>query len=705
MSLWNKLITHPDFERFKTIYNNEFPLEVRFVCANWIEERMKADSIIDINDPQILQAAANFLHSLIHHLQHEKQKLVRNEQLSIKYRLDAAIDTFTQHLSQPFAIYKQIRDTISYEQHFVENVRENQQINCLDQEAVEINEKLKILTSQVLWNKEKQAKYKHEIEQYKVLEHMEMTTQMYEISDPLVEERRLVILEQHQRKKLQMTESINARSVELNQSFVNMIVEINAVQSVVILKRLSKWNRDQALAGNGAPLNTNTLDEIQSWYEKLAHIIWNTRCSIEATRELTSVISMNVDDVITRAYTNITNLLQNLIVSGFIVEKQPPRVMNITKNFTATVRLLTANLGTQLKNPKVVVSILSESQAQEQQQHYHMPLSKSSGEILNNTGNLDIQQSTRHFSCCLKHMKLQKIKRSERKGTESVTDEKYALLFKTTFQTADIQINVWVMSLPVVVTVHSLQDPQSWATITWDNAFSDISRVPFQVPDTVNWSQLISALNMKFTYETGRGLTAENLRYLYEKAFGTTGDPIDRPISWSQFCKKPLPARCFTFWDWFYAIMKLTRDHFQGPWSDGLIIGFINKQEAENNLLLSPPGTFLLRFSDSEIGGITIAWVDYQSPPSVVMLHPFSSRDFEIRSLGDRIRDLTQCVTLHTGVPKETVFTKYYTQIDITKTRGSPYVYSTLKTTVADPIGNVDNPINFRAFRGASKVA
>lgn len=111
-------------------------------------------------------------------------------------------------------------------------------------------------------------------------------------------------------------------------------------------------------------------------------------------------------------------------------------------------------------------------------------------------------------------MQLKKIKRAEKKGTESVMDEKFALLFKSTFQSADVQINVWVMSLPVVVIVHGNQEPQSWATITWDNAFSDISRQPFIVVDRVNWARMATALNTKFTNQTGRGLTNENLFYL-----------------------------------------------------------------------------------------------------------------------------------------------------------------------------------------------
>jgi hypothetical protein len=60
---------------------------------------------------------------------------------------------------------------------------------------------------------------------------------------------------------------------------------------------------------------------------------------------------------------------------------------------------------------------------------------------------------------------------------------------------------------------------------------------------------------------------------------------------------------CFLFsWEWFYAAMKVTREHLRGPWNDGSIVGFIHKRTAEDLLLKCQRGTFLLRFSDSELG-------------------------------------------------------------------------------------------------------
>ena len=48
-------------------------------------------------------------------------------------------------------------------------------------------------------------------------------------------------------------------------------------------------------------------------------------------------------------------------------------------------------------------------------------------------------------------------------------------------------------------------------------------------------------------------------------------------------------------------------------------MGFVTKTESQEMLMSKPNGTFLLRFSDSELGGITIAWVADQEG-----LHKFS---------------------------------------------------------------------------------
>lgn len=107
------------------------------------------------------------------------------------------------------------------------------------------------------------------------------------------------------------------------------------------------------------------------------------------------------------------------------------------------------------------------------------------------------------------------------------------------------------------------------------------------------------------------------------------------------------------------------------------IMGFVKKKYAEELLQNRPTGTFLLRFSDSELGGVTIAWVSgtvmYIRPAlinlvcglldttEVFMLQPFTSKDFAIRSLADRLSDLKHLSYLYPDTAKDVAFNKYYT--------------------------------------------
>ena len=53
--------------------------------------------------------------------------------------------------------------------------------------------------------------------------------------------------------------------------------------------------------------------------------------------------------------------------------------------------------------------------------------------------------------------------------------------------------------------------------------------------------------------------------------------------------------------------LKLCAKLSQVPLSRALL-GFVSRQEAEEFLKASEVGTFLIRFSDSELGGVTVAW-------------------------------------------------------------------------------------------------
>lgn len=47
----------------------------------------------------------------------------------------------------------------------------------------------------------------------------------------------------------------------------------------------------------------------------------------------------------------------------------------------------------------------------------------------------------------------------------------------------------------------------------------------------------------------------------------------------------------------------------------------------------------------------------------VIMLQPFTAKDFAIRSLADRLNDLNHLLYLYPDIPKENAFGRHYTPI------------------------------------------
>uniref|UniRef100_A0A8C0GCC3 Signal transducer and activator of transcription n=1 Tax=Chelonoidis abingdonii TaxID=106734 RepID=A0A8C0GCC3_CHEAB len=452
-----------------------------------------------------------------------------------------------------------------------------------------------------------------------------------------------------------------------------------------VLKRLHIWKRQQQLAGNGAVFEEN-LAPLQKRCENLVDVYFQLQQQVVAVgRELGS-------DLLSRLLERLNTVLSALVESSFLVEKQPPQVLKTQTKFQASVRFL---LGPRLlqasAKPYVVkADIVTEKQARELALGgYSTP--ESTGEIVHNTVALEINSTSVTSCATFKNMLLKKIKRCERKGSESVTEEKCAVLFSTdvTLGPGNLPFHLQALSLPIVVIVHGNQDNNAKATVLWDNAFSELERIPFVVAERVPWEKMCETLNLRFMAEvqTSKGLLPEHYFFLAQKIFNnSSASPEDfhnRSVSWAQFNKEILPGRGFTFWQWFDGVLDLTKRCLKSYWSDRLIIGFISKQYVSKLLGPKPDGTFLLRFSDSEIGGITIAHVIRGKDGSfqVENIQPFSAKDLHIRSLGDRIRDLAQLRNLYPDKPKDQAFGSHYNKEQMGKD-GRGYVSTAIKMTV-----------------------
>ncbi|XP_046451783.1 signal transducer and activator of transcription 5B-like isoform X1 [Daphnia pulex] len=710
MSLWAKSqqLQGDALRQVQAVYGEHFPIEVRHCLAPWIESKIMSD--VDPDNPQHEQYAASVVGSLIQELESKAQILTTEEFFLTKIKLQGAAEMFRQRYNQnPLALLRIIRHCLGTELKLVQQA-ENMSLgmSCnpsalLPDASGEILQQLEILRQRTQETSEDLRRMEQEQEAF-ALEYHELTkiqANLTHLQNQAPSQQKNDFEKQLRIKKDMSEHKLNVKvlaellqmRMALAEKHKETLMLIENLQARVLDDELIRWKREQQLAGNGVPFHSN-LDSIQEWCEGLAEIIWLNRQQIKEAERLRNkfpIMQANNTDHVPALNTQITQLLSSLVTSTFIIERQPPQVMKTNTRFTAMVRLLVGGkLNVHMTPPQVTVSIISEQQANTLLKNDKMAKGEASGEILNNTGTMEYQKASRQLSVSFRNMQLRKIKRAEKKGTESVMDEKFSLLFQSKFSVGggELVFQVWTLSLPVVVIVHGNQEPHAWATVTWDNAFAEPGRTPFVVPEKVPWGQVAETLSTKFRSATGRALTESNQRFLASKAFRNPNlqlplvgpEAANLMLTWSQFCKEPLPERNFTFWEWFYALMKLTREHLRAPWMDNTIVGFIGRKQTEDLLKQCLRGTFMLRFSDSELGGVTIAWVGDNS--EVFMLQPFTSKDFAIRTLADRVSDLKHLIYLYPDIPKDQAFGKYYTPFTDSQTPTNGYVKPLLVTHV-----------------------
>ncbi|KAG7243520.1 hypothetical protein INR49_011076, partial [Caranx melampygus] len=587
--------------QMQSLYGQHFPIEVRHYLSQWIEGQLW--DVIDLENPQEEFKAKRLLDSLIQELQNKAEHQVGEDGFLLKIKLGHYANQLKSTYDRcPLELVRCIKHILYTEQRLV---REATNDTENDLRKLQHNQEYFIIQYQ---------------------ESLRIQAQLTSLATLPPADRQLrepALLSKRATVEAWLTREANTLQkyrLDLAEKHQKTLQLLRKQQTIILDDELIQWKRRQQLAGNGGPPEGG-LDILQS-------------CT-------------------------------------FIIEKQPPQVLKTQTKFAATVRLLVGGkLNVHMNPPQVKATIISEQQAKALLKNENTR-NDSSGEILNNNCVMEYHQTTGTLSAHFRNMSLKRIKRSDRRGAESVTEEKFTILFESQFSVGgnELVFQVKTLSLPVVVIVHGSQDNNATATVLWDNAFAEPGRVPFLVPDKVLWPQLCDAINMKYKAEvqSNRGLSEENLVFLAQKAFSiSSNNPDDyrnMTMTWSQFNRESLPGRNFTFWQWFDGVMELTKKHLKPHWNDGAILGFVNKQQAQDMLMSKPNGTFLLRFSDSEIGGITIAWVaenpNKAGERMVWNLMPYTTKDFSIRSLADRISDLNHLLFLYPDRPKDEVFSKY----------------------------------------------
>ncbi|CAI4231884.1 unnamed protein product [Auanema sp. JU1783] len=479
-------------------------------------------------------------------------------------------------------------------------------------------------------------------------------------------------LSEHQRRAAAIYDIMSQKRAEMVKKLNEGTGLAALFQNQLISERLFDWKNRQKLAQVGVPFENreSLLDEIQMDFEFLADHNWNMHMFSTWLLDLLQRGSHFTDnnaqltiDNLTTIGNQLSKLLFMLVAQSFVVSVQPDPVLKTQHKFVTEVRLLIGDkLGIRqhMVNANVTIKIIAEDEARLAycSQMHHSDI-KSVGSISNDFEKMTMDELN-HFSAKFNNSKLTRIahRKPPPKGAsadlkcsanaQAATDQKYALLFSISpFHLGNIgKLDVWTLSLPLMVTVHGSQDCDAQGTIMWQRAFSSVNRTPGMTDvNAVAWPDLAMALKHKFSLFTGarRPLSDTDLAYLSEKLV-ISNIQDQKPITFSRFAKQNLRDDVsFSFWEWFFSIMQLIKQKLLKFWDEGWLSGFISKQDASQSMLSYPHNTFLLRFSDTQTGAVSIGFVCEDEDQRVPFhLAPFTIKDLDQLSLAQRIASCPQ---------------------------------------------------------------
>jgi hypothetical protein len=408
----------------------------------------------------------------------------------------------------------------------------------------------------------------------------------------------------------------------------------------IIWADIRKWQNEQKLIVAGLSKTTKgNLDVIETLCDeggKLLHrMIQQVEKALSIFRKFQSRGGSG-DDKMMQLEMVLRELVQDYLPKhlqyAFIVEVNvPDRVLNISggksSSFRLSVRILGGKaLGLGFSRPKVRLSLMSEREL-------------TNGSVGEQTGAAHCIAADTTFAVdstgrC--HAEFQGVRvenmRSIPHGATNggvVTmvssdttnvGQKYVFVFRTTVHVCGCDISLQLMSQPILLTNSLMQEVIAKGLLVWDAAFSESNRKALAYKDTVQWADLAAVLSTLFVNNTGRGLMPEHLSYLAKLLFNEKKnvDFSSRLVTESQVIRNKLPGRKFSFWMWVWANMAAVKDLVNNEWRAGLIYGFISKEDARRKLVDMPRGTFLLRFSETNIilgdtsihGYLTIAVIE-----------------------------------------------------------------------------------------------
>ncbi|XP_032210113.1 signal transducer and activator of transcription 4 isoform X3 [Mustela erminea] len=613
MSQWNQVqqLEIKFLEQVDQFYDDNFPMEIRHLLAQWIENQdWEAASNNETMATILLQNLIIQLDEQLGRVSKEKNLLLIHNLKRIRKVLQGKFHGNPMHVAVVISnCLREERRILAAANMPVQGPLEKSlQSSSVSERQRNVEHKVAAIKNSVQMT-EQDTKYLEDLQdefdyRYKTIQTMDQGDK----NNALMNQEVLTLQE--------MLNSLDFKRKEALNKMTQIVNETDALVSSALTEELRDWQRRQQIACIGGPLH-NGLDQLQNCFTLLAESLFQLRRQLEKLEEQSTKMTYEGDPIpMQRAHLleRVTFLIYSLFKNSFVVERQPcmpthpqrPMVLKTLIQFTVKLRLL-------IKLPEL---------------NYQVKVKAS---IDKNVSTL----SNRRFVLCGTHVKAMSIEESSNgslsvefrhlqpkemksgaggKGNEGchmVTEELHSITFETQICLYGLTIDLETSSLPVVMISNVSQLPNAWASIIWYNV--------------------------------------------------STSDSQEH-----------LPGKSFTFWTWLEAILDLIKKHILPLWIDGYVMGFVSKEKERLLLKDKMPGTFLLRFSESHLGGITFTWVDHSENGEVRFhsVEPYNKGRLSALPFADILRDYKVIMAenipenplkyLYPDIPKDKAFGKHY---------------------------------------------
>ncbi|XP_056653853.1 signal transducer and activator of transcription 2 isoform X2 [Monodelphis domestica] len=680
MASWELLqrLDRPFQERLHDLYSASLlPMDVRKHLASWIEDQNWHQAA---TGPDTSHACLLF-HHLLDELRSQSSCCGQDSDLLLQHNLRKFCrDIQALYQDNPIQLAGLIYNLLLEERNILQQAQRSQpdQADPGSEVPMETRQQQEI-ESRIQELKDMMKKLVRDI--YHLSDLQDVFSFRYKTQNPTAKTSAMNASQTRQQQLLQETlnELDRKRKEVLDNS--RAILGQCATLTELLLQELKEWKGQQQRACIGAPVDQG-LDQLESWFTAGAKILFQLKQQLKELEDLSHLVTYENDPLKNNLpLKGVTELLQHLLHSAFIVESQPqmllpikrPLIIKTGNKFSVQTRLL---VRLQDGNESLTVRVSIDKNAPQvkgfrafnifEQKTLTPEKGRSQGLVWD-------------FRCL--SLKEQKANGSGKGCSEAllvVTEELHIINFTVEYSYQGLKLELKTNSLPVVIISNMNQLSSAWASVLWFNLLSSDpeNQQFFSNPPKAPWAQLGPALSWQFSSCTGRGLDQEQLHMLKKKLFGKEPkEPL--LLSWPAFSKQESPPGKQPFWTWLDKIRDLVHSHLADIWRDGHIKGFVTRNQAERLLKKKLPGTFLLRFSETSLeGGITCSWVEHQDDDRILVqsLEPCTKEMLQVLPMADVIHRYQLVAEenvpenplcfLYPGIPRDEAFGRYYREKD-----------------------------------------